>query len=299
MAPDVTIAIINWNGLNWLDTCLNSILKYPPLHEFELMVVDNGSTDGSQKHLRKNYPNVYLIENAGNLGYAAAANQALRTSKARYVLILNTDIELDSEAVDILIEFADDHEKAAVVGPKLLNPDGSVQLSGRNFPSFIDGFMHAFLGIFWPNNRFTQRYKRSHWDRKSARDIDWVSGAAMLIRREAAAQVGFFDEHYFMYVEDMDLCYRLWQQGWEVYFCPEATAVHFLGQSSSQSSGKMIIEFQRSLYYFFTKRYARSWKRHLKYVVALGLALRGLILLVQDFWRQRAKGLGRLGKERP
>lgn len=287
MKPDVTVAVINWNGLKWLDTCLHSIIKYPPLHGYEITVVDNGSTDGSQKHLKKNYPDVYLIENAGNLGYAAAANQALRTSEARYVLLLNTDIELDKEAIDILIEFADEHEKAAIVGPKLLNPDGTVQLSGRNFPSFIDGFMHAFLGIFWPNNPYTVRYKRTHWDRQTARTVDWVSGAAMLIRREAAADVNFFDEHFFMYVEDMDLCYRLWQKGWQVYFCPEAKAMHYLGQSSSQSSRRMIIEFQRSLYYFYQKKYGKSWKRFLKPLVALGLALRALILIAQDYWRQK------------
>ena len=280
---EVTIAVINYNTKDWLDACLKSVLKMAPLAAHETYVVDNASTDGSVEFVKKEYPDVHIIENAGNLGFSAAANQALRTSHAKYVLILNTDTEIDSEAVDVLVEFGDAHEDMGVAGPLLLNTDGTVQLSGRRFPSFLDAMMHAFLGIIWPGNPFSVRYQMLDWDRQSERTIDWVSGAAIFIRRDAAREINFFDERFFMYVEDMDLCYRLWQKGWKVYFCPTAKVVHHIAKSSEQSSARMIVEFQRSLYRFYAKNYRHTWKRFLKPLVAAGLVLRTGLLVGRDW----------------
>jgi GT2 family glycosyltransferase len=284
---DVTIAIINYNTKGWLDSCLESIVKAPPLAGFEIMVVDNGSSDGSVEHIKSRFPAVQVLENAGNLGYAGAANQALRTSRAKYVLILNTDTEVDSDAVDILVEFADGHEDVGIVGPLLLNTDGSIQASGRRFPSFLDAAMHAFLGHIWPKNPYSLRYRMLDWDRRSGRAVDWVSGAAMFIRRSAAEEVNLFDEGFFMYVEDLDLCYRMWESNWKVFFWPEAKITHHSGKSSRQSSAKMIVEFQRSLYRFYSKTYSHSWKRRLKPLVAAGLILRGAALISWDWLSRR------------
>lgn len=287
---EVTLAIINYNTKDWLDDCLKAITKAPPLAAHEIYVVDNASTDGSVGFVAREYPEVHIIENAGNLGFSAAANQALRTSHAKYVLILNTDTMVDPEAIDILVEFADARDDLAVAGPLLLNTDETVQLSGRRFPSFLDATMHAFLGIIWPSNPYSVRYRMLDWDRTSERTVDWVSGAAMFIRRDAAREINFFDEGFFMYVEDMDLCYRFWQKGWKVYFCPDAKVVHHIAKSSEQSSAKMIIEFQRSLYRFFAKNYSHTWKLLLKPLVAVGLALRGGLLISRDqVARQLAK----------
>ncbi len=291
--PDITLAIINYNTRGLLKTCLNSILKEPPLIGYEIIVIDNGSSDGSVDMMKQTFPNIHLLENAGNLGYAAAANQGLRTSHAKYVLVLNTDIEMDRDAIDILVEHADRHEDLAVAGPLLLNTDGSIQMSGRRFPSFLDATMHAFLGMVWPRNRFSVRYRLLDWDRKNDSLVDWVCGAAMLVRRSAAEQVDFFDEGYFMYVEDMDLCYRLWQNGWKVYFCPDAKMVHHIGQSSRQSSTRMIVEFQRSLYRFFDKTYTDTNKRWLKPLVAGGLVVRGGGLAARDWILRRRAGADR------
>jgi GT2 family glycosyltransferase len=280
---DVTIAIINYNTKAWLDSCLNSIVKAPPLAAFEILVVDNGSTDDSVEYVKGRFPEVQILENAGNLGYAGAANQALRTSRAKYVLILNTDTELDSEAVDILTEFADAHEEVGIVGPLLLNTDGSIQVSGRRFPSFLDATMHAFLGHIWPKNPYSLRYRMLDWDRRTGRPVDWVSGAAMLIRRSAAEEVSLFDDGFFMYVEDVDLCYRMWQRGWKVFFWPEAKIIHHSGKTSRQSSAKMIVEFQRSLYRFYSKTYSHTWKRRLKPLVAAGLVGRAAVLISWDW----------------
>lgn len=276
---DVTIAIINWNTRELLSECLRSLIDARSLVACEIRVVDNHSTDGSQEMVRRDFPDVELVENAGNLGFSAAANQALRQSGAKYVFVLNSDTVVDHEAIDVLIEYADHHDDVAVVGPGLLNSDGSTQISGRKFPIFRDAVMHAFLGVIWTHNRWSARYKMMDWDRKSERFVDWVSGAAMFIRRQAAKEINFFDEHFFMYVEDMDFCYRLRQKGWQVAFVPDAKVVHHIGKSSEQSSSKMIIEFQKSMYLFYSKKYQNSWRRLLKPLVIVGLFLRTLLLM--------------------
>jgi len=282
---DVTIAVINWNTKELLEACLNSLLKAQPLVGFEIRVIDNHSTDGSVQLVKRKFPKIDIVENAGNLGFAAAANQALRQSSARYVFILNSDTEVEQDAIDILVDFADNHERAAVVGPALFNSDGSTQITGRNFPNFRDSIMHAFLGAIWRTNPWSVRYKMLDWDRRSERSVDWVSGAAMFIRRQAATEVNFFDENFFMYVEDLDLCYRLRQQGWEVYFYPQAKALHHIGKSSEQTSSKMIVEFQKSMYRFYVKKYQHSWRRFLKPLVIIGLGLRVLLLIIIGYFR--------------
>lgn len=288
---DVTIAIINYNTKDLLKTCINTVLRTPPLVAYNILVIDNCSVDGSADMMKRDFPFIHLLENAGNLGYAAAANQALRTSKAKYVLVLNTDVEIDRDAIDILVEHADHHEDLGVAGPRLLNTDGSIQMSGRRFPSFVDASIHAFLGTIWPKNKFSARYRMVDWDRSEDTLVDWVSGAAMLVRRSAAEEVGFFDDGYFMYVEDMDLCYRLWRGGWKVYFCPDAKMVHHIAQTSSQASAKMIVEFQKSLYRFFDKTYSDTNKRWLKPLVAGGLVVRAGGLLAWDWYCRQRSGV--------
>lgn len=288
---DLTVAIINYNTNDLLKTCINTIQRTPPLVAYDILVIDNCSTDGSADMMKRDFSHIHLLENAGNLGYAAAANQALRTSKAKYVLVLNTDIEMDRDAIDILVEHAEHHDDLGVAGPLLLNTDGSIQMSGRRFPSFLDATMHAFLGIVWPNNKFSVRYRMVDWDRDEDAVVDWVSGAAMLVRRSAAEEVGLFDEGYFMYVEDMDFCYRLWRKDWKVYFCPDAKMVHHVAQTSSQMSAQMIMEFQKSLYRFFDKTYSDTNKRWLKPLVAGGLVVRGGGLVARDWYKRRRSGV--------
>ncbi|HEX21483.1 MAG TPA: glycosyltransferase family 2 protein [Actinobacteria bacterium] len=288
---DVTIAVINWNTKELLAACLNSLFKAQPLVGFEVRVIDNHSTDGSVQLVERDFPQVDIVENAGNLGFAAAANQALRQSSARYVFILNSDTEIEQDTIDILVDFADSHERAAVVGPALFNADGSTQITGRNFPSFSDSIMHAFLGVLWHNNPWSVRYKMLDWDRRSERSVDWVSGAAMFVRREAAQEVNFFDENFFMYVEDLDFCYRLRQKNWQVYFYPQAKAMHHIGKSSEQTSNKMIVEFQKSMYRFYNKKYQHSWRRFLKPLVVVGLGLRIILLISISYFRRVSAGM--------
>jgi len=276
---DVTIAIINWNTKDLLRECLESIYLAHPLVSYSIKVIDNHSDDGSQKMVLEEFPDVELVENAGNLGYSAAANQALRQSSAKYVFLLNSDTRVERETIDVLFEQGEHDEEIAIIGPMLLNTDGSTQITGRNFPRFVDASMHAFLGIFWHMNPWSVRYKMLDWDRSSDRLVDWVSGAAMFIKRDAVEEVDYFDENFFMYVEDLDLCYRLRNKGWQVLFTTEAKVVHHIGKSSEQSNTKMIVEFQKSMYRFYAKKYKESWRRFLKPLVVVGLFARTLMLI--------------------
>ncbi|MDI6821507.1 MAG: glycosyltransferase family 2 protein [Actinomycetota bacterium] len=282
---DLSIAVISWNTKDLLKDCLTSIFeKGCP---FEVIVVDNNSTDGSVEMVKKEFPEVRLIQNPINIGYAKACNQAIEASRGKYIFLLNSDTRVFPKASDRLVEFMENHEDVGVVGPLLLNPNGSIQYSCRNFPSFGEAMVHAFFGVIFPSNPISRKYKMADWDHKSERVVDWVSGAAICLRRKALEDVGFFDEGYFMYVEDLDLCYRMWKKGWRVYFTPDARVVHYIAESSKRQSMPMIIEFQKSMYRFYSKRYGNSWKRYLKLLVALGLCLRGCLLVCINFLRRR------------
>lgn len=279
---DVTIAVVSYNTKDMLADCLRSLLSSPPLVTYELRVIDNGSTDGTIAMLANDFPDVGVLSNAGNVGFAGAANQAWRQSLAKYLLVVNADTVFQENCVEALVEFADHHPDAAAVGPLVLNPDGSVQASARRFPSFLEGTMHALLGVVAPHNRFSRRYKMADWDRQTEREVDWLSGAAVLLRREIGEKIGFFDDAYFMYVEDMDLCYRLRDAGYKVYFCPDARITHHVGQSSQQQSNRMIIAHERSMMRFYRKRYHSGFKAVIWPIVMVGLVLHAVMRLTQN-----------------
>lgn len=275
---DIQVVIVNFNTKDLLSGCLDSIANQDKALLSKTTVVDNASTDGSLQLLEKSYPQVSSIANKQNEGFAKAVNKVLKKNRSKFVLVLNADTILHDKSIENILDFMKRCPQAGAVGPLLLNPDGSNQPSGRRFPSFMDASMHAFLGAFAPGNRFTRRYKMLDWDRKNKKEVDWISGAAICLRAEAVSEIGFFDEQYFMYVEDMDLCYRLWENGWKVFLLPEAKVTHYIGQSSKQISTQMLKEFEKSIYRFFLKQNAHSWKRFMAPLVKGGLFIRTLLL---------------------
>lgn len=279
---DFTVAVISYNTKDLLRDCLKSVYDSESLTTYQVVVVDNNSTDGSPKMIKAEFPESLLIENQDNIGFARACNQALEATRAEYVLVLNSDTVITDGCVDTLSEYMKSHEDVGVVGPLILNFDGSVQYSCRDFPSFLDATVHAFVGAILPLNPFSKRYKKIECDHKSEQEVDWVSGAAMCIRKEAANSVGLFDQKYYMYVEDMDFCYRLWQADRKVVYVPEAKVYHHIGQSSRQQSAKMVIEHQKSIYRFYSKLYEDKPWRYLKFLIAVGLFLRGALLILSN-----------------
>lgn len=248
-------------------------------------MVDNGSSDDSGKMVKSKFSQAILVENEGNVGYCKASNQAIRASRGKFILLLNSDTEIMPGALDSLYRFARQHPDAGAIGPMLLNTDGTLQYSCRSFPSFGIAAMHAFLGLFFPTNPYTRAYKLTEWGHNSEREVDWISGACMFLRRQALEQIGFFDEDYFMYVEDVDLCYRLWQVGWKVYYLPSAKIIHHIAQSSQQSP-KMVIEHHKSIYRFYAKQNPNGIGRFLKPLVALGLFVRGTLLIMMNYFKK-------------
>ncbi|MBV9852744.1 MAG: glycosyltransferase family 2 protein [Armatimonadetes bacterium] len=283
---DVAVIVVNWNAREDLRQCLLSLYDAPrPDVTYEVWVVDNASDDDSAAMVRSEFPQVHLIANTENLGFSRANNQAIAASDSRFVFLLNSDAVVHPGALDALVVFADAHPQAGILGPLVLNPDGGLQFSCRRFPSLGAGFFrNTFLGRFFPNNRFARGYLMGDVDHSRPRPVDWVSGCAMLIRRDFLDGTGTLDERFFMYCEDVDLCWRCWRAGREVWYAPEAVVTHAIGRSSDKNADRMIVEFHRSWYEFDKKRHPglRPLRRA---AVAAGLGLRAAVRILK---RRRA-----------
>ena len=257
---DIAVIIVNWNAREDLRACLLSLYADPkPRLDYEVWVVDNASADGSAAMAAAEFPSVQLRVNADNLGFSKANNQAIAETDSRYVFLLNSDAKIHPGVLDTLVAYADSHPQAAILGPKVLNPDGSLQFSCRRFPSLGAGFFrNTYLGRLFPHNRFARDYLMTDFDHASDTPVDWISGCAMLLRRTAIDKIGALDERFYMYCEDVDLCQRAWDAGLEVVYVPEAVVTHAIGRSSDKNADKMIIEFHRSWYEYDLKRHPRS-----------------------------------------
>ncbi len=282
----LALIIVNYNTREDLRRCLRSVEE--KVGRLKVVVVDNGSTDGSQSMVGEEFPWVRLVENPGNPGYSSACNAGLRATEEPYAFILNSDVEFVGRGLEEVLAYLEEHPRVGALGPLVLNSDGSFQMSCRRFPSMLENVVHGFLGEVWPGNPFTISYQMRGLDRENPCEVDWVSGAAMLLRREAVEKVGGFDESYFMYVEDVDLCWRLRREGYAVVFHPAFRLVHHIGRTSSQQSTRMLFEHHRSMFIFFRRRYpgVRGWA--LMPLVLPGLAARFLFTLLL----RRVRGRG-------
>ena len=205
------------------------------------------------------FPGVHLITNAENLGFSKANNQAIAQTDSRYVFLLNSDASTHAGALEALAAYADSHAKAGILGPKVLNPDGTLQFSCRRFPSLGAGFFrNTYLGRLFPNNSYARDYLMTDFDHNSDKAVDWVSGCAMLIRRETIDAIGALDERFYMYCEDVDICQRVWDSGQEVVYVPASVVTHAIGRSSDKNADKMIKEFHQSWYEYDLKRHPKS-----------------------------------------
>ncbi len=241
--------VVTYNSADDLPVCLTS-LALAGLDE--VVVVDNASVDDSACVAAEYGANV--VCSPQNRGYASAVNRGAAAVRADTYLVLNPDTEVSAHLLPVLRERLRQEADVAVVGPLVRNPDQTVQLSCRRFPSVTAGVLHGFLGLVWENNPFSRWYLMADWDHASPSDVDWVSGAAMLIRREAFEEVGGFDEGYFMYVEDVDFCWRLRQAGWRVAYEPRACVSHVGGTSSTKAPYRLLIAHHRSMLRFEKRR---------------------------------------------
>lgn len=280
--------IINRNTRELLRDCLESIKAQRFDGGISIWVVDNGSTDGSPQMVLRDFPGVNLVWNTGNTGYSRACNQGVAATVEPYAVVMNSDTTLAPDTFEQVVGYLESHPSSGVSAPLIRNPDGTVQYSCRDFPSMRTAFVHAFLGLLKSDNSRSVSYKKMGWDHGEEREVDWVSGAFMALRREAFDGIGGFDERYFMYVEDVDLCWRMWQRGWSVAFVPGGEVVHHIGMSSRRTPARMVFHHHRGMLRFHRKTYTGPAPMLVNPFVTLGVVARmALILALNAFFRVR------------
>ena len=242
---DLSIIILSFNTKKLLQNCLDFVFQQTKGIKFEVLVVDNHSTDGSAEMVKKKFPQVELIKNQKNLGFAQANNQALRRAKGDYFLLLNSDTKIKGNALKKLVALAEEKKNLGLAGPKLLNPDGTSQPSTGPFYTLPITFLSLFRG---------DRYLRHAYSQEKA--VDWLSGACFLIKRELIDKIGLLDEKFFMYVEEMEFCFRAKKAGYLTYFFPQAEVYHLERGSSPEGKQKAIWGIYQGLIYFYQKHFA-------------------------------------------
>lgn len=264
--------------------CLCSLQANRSSFSYEIIVVDNGSSDQTVSYIRRQYPDVIVVENAENLGFAGGNNLGIRLAKGEYIFLLNPDTIVRPRAVDILVSFMDANPDVGVCGPKLLNEDGTIQRSVRHFPSFR-GVLYGhticrMLGLFRSHHR-KWMMRDFAYDRQM--DVDQVMGAAMMIRRSVLDRIGGMDESYFMYLEEVDLCYAIKQNGSRIVFLPDAVITHLGGRSSSQSPTRRLMMLESMVKFF--RKHRKGFATGLFIVVfKIGIILRNIFHLFLDIF---------------
>jgi GT2 family glycosyltransferase len=262
----LSIIIVNWNTKDYLLRCIESILQSGRKISWELIIVDNGSQDGSVEEVRERFTEINLIENSENMGFAKATDQGIKRSTGKYILLANPDTRVEDKAIERLLAFMDSHPETGVSGPQLLNGDGSKQNSIANFPSLATELLNKSL-LKW---LFPNKYPGKGRYYRDPIEVDSVIGACMMVRRTAIEQVGLLDEDYFLFLEETDWCYRMKRAGWKIYHVPQAEVYHYQGKSVERERKKAKLEYYRSRYLFFKKnRGSIQW-----YIVFVGLMIK-------------------------
>jgi len=281
--PELSIVIVNYNAKKYLEQCLSFIYENTKKINFEIILIDNCSSDNSSEMVKREFPEVKLIQNAINKGFAKANNQAIIKSKGKYILLLNPDTIFLSNILEELISFLERNKKVGIVAPRLLNKDLTIQGSARAFPDITTAFFGrtSFLTKLFPKSKYVKKniLFKDELFMKDAKEVDWLSGAYMLIRSKAIKEVGLLDENYFMYFEDVDLCKRMWNNGWKVVYYPKAEIIHYVGGSTKNQKIALIIELHKSAYIFYKKYNKKMSNIFYKSIVIFGLFMRILLRL--------------------
>jgi N-acetylglucosaminyl-diphospho-decaprenol L-rhamnosyltransferase len=241
---DLSIVLVCWNNKEYLVPCLRSLYASGLTINFDVVVVDNGSTDGSLDILAAEFPQVRVIRNPENVGLSRASNQGIQGTNGRYVLLLNNDTLVNGNALTAMVEFLDMQPDAGAVGGQLLNPDGSFQSGYASFSSLSQEFLIA-TGL---GERLWSGYP-SHGRGNSVKRVDWLSSACLMLRRVALDQVGLLDEQYFVYGDEADLQFRLKKAGWQVYYLPQASIIHYGGRSMNRWRRRRMVYRGKLLFY--------------------------------------------------
>ena len=267
---ELSVIIVNYNACRHLENCLESLFENTRLRPIEVWVVDNDSSDGSVEMLEERFPRVQVIASKKNLGFGAANNEAMRRAKGRYTLLLNNDTLVRPGAIDTMVRIMRERPDVGVLGPLLRNEDGTVQISYENKVGFFSEFSQKRLSARYEAGSPKIRNDIESRSREESHP-DWVTGACMMLQAELPEEVRFFDENFFMYLEDVDLCQRMRQNGFQVLYSPEAELIHLRGKSVEKNSERVAFEYRRSQLYYYSKHYGRTAVRLLKvYLLSKG-----------------------------
>lgn len=275
---DLSVIVANYNTQALLRGCLRSIFEHTTGITFEVIVVDDCSTDGSPEMVAAEFPQVRLIRNATNLRYAKTNNAGLRAARGRYGLLLNSDVEVQPDAFTALVQFMDAHPEVAAAGPKLINPDGSVQHCIRSFPGLLPMIFQSLnLHKLWPSNPLTERYYNTRFDYSRAQAVQSIGTTSFIIRRSTWERYGMLDERFTLAFVDLAYCYMLRQHGQPVYYVPEAVVLHYGSQTINQSGVKEIRLQHQALRTFYDLYYATRHRRLTRTCIRGGIWLRQVL----------------------
>ncbi len=287
----LSVIIVNWNAKEFLERCLKSVFASEFKGDFEVIVVDNNSSDNSVAFVRENYPCARVLANRENTGFARANNQAIRESRGDYILLLNPDTEIRKETLQVMVDFMDRRPECGMAGCRVLNPDGTLQLAcRRNIPTLADAFF-KLIGIsrLFPRSARFSRYNLTFLSPDVMTRVDAVSGAFLMARRETVEKIGLLDERFFMYGEDLDWCWRSRQAGYVNYYVPDTAIVHYHGQSSKKRPFRTAYYFYQAMYLFYCKHSAPRWAWPLvraASLAAFAVALPKTVWTLKKRWSQ-------------
>jgi N-acetylglucosaminyl-diphospho-decaprenol L-rhamnosyltransferase len=282
---DCSVVIVNYQTDDVLAECLASLAKTTASPSVEVIVVDNGDSLAAGG-FRERFPDVRLLRNPENLGFARAANQGIRVARGRHVLCLNPDTIVHDGAVPAMVAYLDANPEVGAVGARLLESDGRLQLSCRRFPAYLTIFFgrYALLTRLLPRNSASRDYLYLDWDHRSVREVDWVSGACLMVRREVITAVGPFEEGYFLFVEDMDWCRRIRDAGWSIVYLPDAVVTHHIGASRGVVPPRVVWARHRGMLRYVGKHFHAPWP--LRIGIAAALVARAGLLLAANALRR-------------
>lgn len=281
---DLSIIILNYNTRQLTLDCLQSVYASTTSYRYEVIIIDNNSSDDSVEQLQRQYPSTQLIANKENVGFSRANNQGMRVAQGRHILLLNSDTIVEPDTFETMLQFMDGHPEVGASGCKVILPDGSLDKAcRRGFPTPSASFYYAFgfSKLFPDNPRFNQ-YQLGYLSPDESYPIDCLVGAFMLVRREAIDQVGMLDEEFFMYGEDIDWCYRIKQAGWQNYYYAKTFITHYKGASSRRKPYKIIYEFHRAMYLFHRKHYRKQYSFLTNGLVYAGILVKFSTSLIKN-----------------
>lgn len=291
--PTVSVLIVNWNTKWHLRRCLYSLMDSASKFALEIIVVDNASTDGSVEMVQREFPQVKLIANKLNIGYAAANNQGAKLANGLYFLLLNPDAEVTSQAIDKMLAFAETHPDVGAIAPKLIYPDGRLQPSVRSFP-MPAALLFSALGLdkLFPKSKLLGRYRMTWFGYDEVAEVDQPMSSALLVRREAWEQIGGMDESMPIFFNDVDFCWRLKKRGWQIYFLPDAIVVHHHGASTRLLGIGKALETHKGLLRFYDKHFRPLLPAPLycllRSFIAFGGLLRIAALFAANFFQRQS-----------